>query len=86
MQVRGRKNVGHGMAGPVGEGGNVAFHNRTRRQASVGQRARPVLYQLQRSGDHSALKHATARVHKRRPRQQAVHKGSCRVSPVKRRV
>lgn len=61
MQVWGRTDVGHGLAGTVGQGGNVAFHNR----APVGKCARPVLYQLERSGDHGALEHATARVHKR---------------------
>lgn len=75
-QVRWRKDVGHGVAGPTEQGENVSFHNRTRGQTSVGKCARSILHQLESSGDYRALQHAVARVHKRRrPRQQAVPEG-----------
>lgn len=77
-QVRWRQNVGHGVARPAGQSGNVSFHHRPRGQTPVGQRAGPVLHQLQRGGDHRALEHAAARVHQRGPGQQAVPEGECR--------
>lgn len=78
MQVRWRKNAGHGVAGPTEQGENVGFRDRTRGQTPLGQRARPVLHQLESGGHRRAPEHAVARVDKRRgPRQQAVSEGRC---------
>lgn len=66
------------MAGPVGPRGDVAVRDRTRGPAPVGQRARPVLHQLEGRRDHRSLQHAAARVHKRGSRQPVVSEGECR--------